>query len=164
MRKFSALLRMIPRSTTQHLFASVEGEERTVLFSPPANRTPIEYSQVTVPELNIDSLPVVVPAVEEKFSQWLRDASATDARGPGEFFCMSVARMFEQPGSLEKGLILHLSCRCNFDVFPDTRDRAREHRFAHTRSTHDFSSCQEHQTKLHWIPSEPNSGDFRGRT
>ena len=31
---------MIARSTTQHLFASVEGEERTVPVSPQANRTP----------------------------------------------------------------------------------------------------------------------------
>ena len=96
---------MIARSTTQHLFASVAGEEWTVLLAHPANRTPFEYSQVTVPESNIDSLPEVVPAVEEKVFSRVMRRECYGRQRPWRFFLLNVARMFEQPGSLEQGLI-----------------------------------------------------------
>ena len=56
------------------------------------DHTPFEYSQVTVPESNIDSLPVVVPAVEEKVLSRVTRRECYGRQRPWRYFCMSVAR------------------------------------------------------------------------
>ena len=121
------------RSTAQHLFASVEGE-RTVLFSAQANQTPYEYSQVTgaIVEYRLASCDGTCRGGKSFLKGY--ETSVTDARGPGENFCMSVARTFEQAGSLEKGLIC---IDANSACFPFSRPQSAEN----TVCSHTIDAC-----------------------
>ena len=134
MRKLSALLRMIARSTTQHLFASVEGEERTVPVSPQANQTPYEYSQVTVPESNIDSLPVMVPAVEEKVFSRVTRHECYGRQRPWRIFLHECGKNVRAARlARERTHLLLLSCRCEFGVFSfHARSRTKNTVCSHT--------------------------------
>ena len=95
---------MIARSTTQHLFASVEVEERTVLFSP---SEPNALRVLTSDGARVEYRLASCGGTCRGGKSLLKCYETRVLRTPEALalFLHEYGKMFEQPGSLEKELI-----------------------------------------------------------